>query len=216
MPADSLHPVDCAVCFLAIPLGGVAILSAIFAAAPLALFIGDRGPSEMPFLENHGAASVDVGGAFQAGQTWADAMRIEAVRHNVYYELIGEEYWRPVHVEYLTARAGYLFHPRRITAGGVTLGFMNGPSQSRERGPELGLPLFLGDSASVLFRLEPTYVVSPRGLLWSYRAEFDLAVPRHPYFVGASAVGKIDPPASTDTQRDFAHGAYLLTLGARF
>jgi hypothetical protein len=77
MPTDSLRAADCAACFFAIPAGGVMILSAIFAAAPLALFIGERGPSEMSFLQDHGAASASVGGAFQAGQTWADAVRIE-------------------------------------------------------------------------------------------------------------------------------------------
>ena len=216
MPTDSLRAADCAACFLAIPVGGVMILSAIFAAAPLALFIGERGPSEMSFLQDHGAASASVGGAFQAGQTWADAVRIEAVRRNLCYALTVEEFWRPTHVEYFTARAGYLFHPRRITAGGVTLGFMNGPSRTRDSGPEIGLPLFVGDTSRVSFRLEPTYVLSSRGLLWSHRAECDVAMPRQPYFLGVSAVGKIDPPPSPDTQRDFAHGAYLLTFGARF
>ncbi|HEY2375236.1 MAG TPA: hypothetical protein VGH98_04620 [Gemmatimonadaceae bacterium] len=192
------------------------ILSAIFAAAPLALFIGERGPSEMSFLHDHGAASVSVGGAFQAGQTWADAARIEAVRRDLYYELVAEEFWRPTHVQYFTARAGYLFHTRRIAAGGVTLGFMSGPPHTRDRGPEIGLPLFVGDTSKFSLRLEPTYIRSSRGLLWNYRAEFDVAIPRHPYFLGASAVGKIDPPSTPDTQRDFTHGAYLFTLGARF
>jgi hypothetical protein len=215
MPSDSTlhHPIHTAGPYLAMLAAGPMVLAAIFAAAPLAFVFGERGPSQMALLQDHGAAYTTIGGPFSAGQSVANSAQIELFQQNVHYELLAEEFWRPVRSQYVTIRTGYLFHPRAVSAGGVTLGYVHGPEAS---GPEVGLPLYLGDSTSASVRVEPSYIFARRGLLWNYRVQADIPLPNRRYFAGVSAVGKADPPASRDDPNDFSHSAWMVLFGVRF
>lgn len=218
LTADSVHygPIHPVMGYLAIPLGAATIVAAMFAPAPLAFFVGDGSDKRMAFLRDHSAAYVSAGGSFHGGETWAHSVNLEALHHGVHYELIAEDFWRPRHVRYLTGRAGYLWHPRGLTAGGLTLGYMHSDEDRRESGAEIGLPFFLGDSLGSTARFEPVYVLSGRGLQWSYRLLLQYVLPNQRYLLGASLVGKVDPPLSPETQSDFTHTAYLITFGTRF
>ena len=208
IPADDPYLYGVAVGAIVVP------IVAAFAAAPLALWGGLRGPSKMNFLADHGAAQLTLGGIFTQGQTWADAADFEVVRNSVHAELQVEDYWRPRHVRYLTARGGYLWHPRSYTAGGVTIGYVAADGDPSQRGPELGLPLFAG-SADALLRLEPTYVFSPSGILWSYRLQLEASLPGQRYFAGANMTWK-SLELTEDDRPDFAARAVSIVVGTRF
>jgi len=211
---STLHrPIHSVGPYLAMLAAAPMVLAGIFAAAPLALVFGERGPSQMALLHDHGAAYTTIGGPFSAGQSVANSAELELFHGSMHYELLTEEFWRPVRSEYLTVRAGYLFHIRTISAGGATLGFVHGPGDS---GPEVGLPFFVGDSALVNVRVEPSYIFAHRGMLWNYRVQAEMPLPNRRYFVGLSAVGKADPPASRDDPNDFSHSAWMVLFGVRF
>lgn len=213
--ADSLHhPIHSVLPYVGLVVGGAAVIATLFAATPV-MYFGPPGPSEMSFLHTGGAVSLSVGGVFQRGQTWAHAAHLEGMSGAFHYELFAEDFWRPVHVEYVTVRTGYLMR-RRFTAGGLTIGLTNAGREARDTGAEIGLPVYFGDRRGVFARLEPTYIASRRGLLWNYRAELDIPVLQGPYYLGVSGVGKSDPPASPDNPNNFAHSAVLLVFGSSF
>lgn len=184
-----------------------------FAAAPL-MWIGPRGRTQMALLEDHRAAQLSVGGRFHAGQTWADAAGFELVENGVHAELQVEDYWRPRHVRYLTMRGGPLWHPRSFSAGSLTLGYVYADGDPLQRGPEVGAPLFVGSSIGSM-RFEPTYVVSPSGILWSYRLQAEASLPRGAWFAGANMTWK-SLQLTEDTRHDFAASAASIVVGTRF
>jgi hypothetical protein len=222
IPKDSTHrdsvyrgPIHHPLMYLIVPAGIAAVAVLVLAPVPFAIWAGKRGPTQMAFLDDHFATHVAVGGRFYGGQTWANSLHIEVLRKPLYGELAAEEFWRPRHVRYLTARAGYLWYPRRRSAGGVTVGYVHADADAKRRGPELGLPLFVGDSTGTI-RLQPTYVISPSGALWSYRLQLEFYFPRKPYFAGATLVGKSLPLTSNSSQEDFDASALTVLFGARF
>jgi hypothetical protein len=214
--ADTLrrlaHPVD-ATAALVVPVALFAAPVLAFVPAPFAAF-GPKGPSEMMFMRDHEAWYASVGGRFSKGQTWANSLNFESVRNDVHTELLVEDYWRPQHVRYFNLRGGWLWHPTRFAAGGVTLGYVHSDGDLSQRGPELGVPLYCGN-ADLNLRLEPTYVASPDGALWSYRLQVEgTLVPNSPFFVGASATWK-SLTLSSDSRHDFAAQAFSILVGSR-
>jgi hypothetical protein len=197
---------------------GYAVLPATivgaFVAAPFALWIGPRGDTRMSFLADHEAVSLSVAGRFTYGQTWANSVEIESVRSGVHSELQVEDYWRPHHLRYFTLRAGPLWHPRRYSAGGVTLGYVHTEGDPLQRGPELGLPLFVGTRTGNA-RFEPTYIFSRDGILWSYRIQLEGSIPHSPFFAGANATWK-SLTLTSDSRQDFAANVFGVMLGSTF
>jgi hypothetical protein len=175
---------------------------------------GEGGPTEMTFLQDHRAVRVSAGGQFHEQQGVANSVEFEVVRKKTLAQLQAEDYWRPHHVRYLTARAGYLWHPKRVTAGGVTVGYVHTDGDRAQSGPELGFPLFLGNSAITL-RFEPTYVISPNGPLWSGRTQLESNLPWRSYFVGAGLVGK-SQPLSLHAQDHLFASAVTVLVGTQF
>jgi hypothetical protein len=196
---------------------GIFVLPVVLvtAPAPLAKWWGEPGRTAMAFLDDHWAAYVSVGGYFHRGQTWAHSASLEVLRKSVHAELHVEDFWRPRHVRYFTLRAGYLWHPRRRAAGGVTLGYVHADRDPAQRGLEIGVPLFVGSSSGTM-RLEPTYVLSSSGLLWSGRLQLEFHIPGGPYFVGANMVGKSLQLRSDPSRDDLAARAVTLLFGTRF
>jgi hypothetical protein len=215
MPADSVRrPIHPWWGPLLIPATvAVGVVLAV-APAPLARWWGGPRRNDMAFVRDHGAVYASVGGRFEKGETWANAVSVQMVRRGAYAELQGEDFWRPRHVRYLTARGGRLWHPRRSAAGGVTLGYVHVDGDPAQRGPELGLPLFLGDR-TVTGRFEPTYVASPDGPLWSYRLQLEGYPRGGRYVVGAAVTGKSNP-LTPDSRGGVAARAVTVLLGTRF
>lgn len=209
-PDVPVHPAWAGMFYLCALVGPVV---APFAPGPFAL-IGPKGPSEMAFVRDHEAWYASVGGRFSKGQTWANSVDFESVRHDVHTELLVEDYWRPQHVRYFTLRGGWLWHPKQYAAAGATLGYVHSDGDPSQRGPELGLPLYLGND-DFTARLEPTYVASPDGALWSYRVQVEgTLVPHSPFFVGAAATWK-SLTLTSDSRHDFAAQAFSILVGSR-
>lgn len=217
LPPDSVRarPIHPPWAYLILPAAVAAAVVAGFAPAPAARWIGPRGPNDMAFMDDHWAVYGSVGALFHAGETWANSASLEVVRRGVHVEVHAEDFWRPRHVRYLTARGGYLWHPRRQAAGGVTLGYVHVDGDRARRGAELGLPLTVGNRIGTV-RLEPTYVFAPGGTLWSYRLQVERYLPRRRHFVGASVTGKSQPFASESPDARFAASAVSLVFGTRF
>ena len=165
-------------------------------------------------MKDHVAFDVSLGGRFAEGETWANALSIELVRKPVYAELRAEDFWRPRHIRYLTARAGYLWHPKVAAAGGLTIGYVHAEGATSQTGPELGLPLFIGRETMTM-RFEPTYVMSSGGPLWSYRAQMEVYVGGGRYVIGANVVRK-SVRLGSDAAEALAPQAVTAVLGVRF
>jgi hypothetical protein len=215
--SSATHPVvDNPLGLLLVPLGLAAFVALRFGPGPAAMVMGNRDPTHGSRFANHGAIAMSVGGTFHGGQTWSNGATLEGVRGHAYGELTVEDFWRPRHLQYVSARGGYLWYPAPNVAGGMSLGYMHADADRAQRGPELGLPLFFGDSVGRQIRFEPTYVVGHR-LLFNYRLQVRVPVAGSRFFVGGSFVGKGDPPPSSAEYRgDFTHTGYMLLLGSRF
>jgi hypothetical protein len=208
--------------YLLIPVGVAAMV--VMGAAP-ASYAFLEAPAERPplaILEEHRAAYVSLGGLFYEGETMAHSANFEMIRKGVLVELKVEDFYRPYHFQYLTARAGYLFHPNVGAAGGVTVGYRHAHRDPTQAGLEIGLPLYIGvRQPTGTMRLEPTYVVSGHGVLWSYRVQADFPLPGTPYIAGFSGVGKSYPltgghPRHDHPRKSLYVGAFTLLFGARF
>jgi len=207
-------PIHPAIMYLMLPAAFAMAIVAVVAPAPVAAWFGERGPTKMAFLDHHGEVRLSAGGQLHERWIWANAVELQVVRKSRLAELQLEDFWRPSHVRYLTASVGQLWHPRRMTAGGVTLGYVHARGDAAQSGPELGLPLYFGDSIATV-RLEPTYVMSRHGLLWSGRLQLQANLPGRPYFVGASLIGKSQNMTLADNEHLFAT-AVTLVFGTRF
>lgn len=182
--------------------------------APFAAWLGKEGPTEMEFLEDHLAVYATVGGSLQKGQTGAHSVNAEILRKGMHGELQLEDFWRPRYVRYLTVRGGYLWHPRRHAAGGVTVGYVHANREPGQRGVEIGVPLLVGNRTRT-FRVAPMYLLSPKGAFWNYRVQLELLIPGGPYFAGLNAVGK-SMPLRRSVPAVFPSSALTLLFGARF
>ena len=90
---------------------------------------------------------------------------------------------------------------------------MHANGDPRQRGFELGVPLYFGAGSGTL-RLEPTYVASPEGPLWSYRLQGELAIPRTCFFAGAAFNWK-SLPLTSERRQDFQGQTLTLLIGTR-
>ena len=194
--------------FCAVALG-VALMGA---PAPLA-WLGPDTTRDMAFMKDRVAFHVSVGGRFSNGETWANAVSIELMRRGVLAELRAEDFWRPTHIRYLTARAGYLWHPKGCAAGGLTAGYQHAEGATSQSGPELGLPLIFGCKSAGVLRLEPTYVLSG-GPLWSYRLQVEAHLGGR-YVVGANVIKKSLRLEDEETG-ELAPQAVMVVVGIRF
>ena len=201
---------------LALPMGIVAVGVLAFAPGALALCPCNHAATRPPIADRHSVAMA-VGGTFHGNQTWANAVDLEGNRGNVHGEVMVEDFWRPRHIQYVSVRGAYLRHPIEHVTGGVSLGYMHADVERRQRGPEVGLPLFLDNGAGSEVRFEPTYVIGQPGVAFNYRAQLRIAVAKSRYFLGASFVGKGNPPPSSpDYPGDYTGTGYMLLLGSRF
>ena len=189
------------------------VVSLVFAPAPMALFGGDSGATQMPFTHDHVDLSASGGGIWSDSQTFARSADLQVVRRAAYAELEVERIDGARALTYEAARGGWLFHVRRNYAGGVTLGYQRVPGDRRQTGPELGLPLHTGN-ARAEFRLDPTYIFAPGRVLWSFRSQFQARIGRTPYFAGARLAFRSAYRITKDEQ-DFTSASVALLVGVR-
>lgn len=199
---------------LLIPGAYVALMVAAIAPAPLARWWGPAGPTRMALLDNHAAVHLSLGGQIEGPPTVASGIHAEVIRNGWHAQLRGEDFGRPPDILYVTARGGYLWRPKRYAAGGVTMGLVHASGDSRQQGVELGFPLFVGMRTGTI-RVEPTYVLSPDGPLWSYHVQLEGHLPGERYVAGMSATGKSLPLVS-EVRDDFAVQALRMSIGRRF
>jgi hypothetical protein len=197
--------------------GGAALA---FAPAPLAMWPRRPDHASMKFLEGHRASDVAIGGIFREGETWAYSANFEIVRGPLLAQLALEDFRRREPVQHFTARGGYLFHPQRGTAGGLTIGYRHARRGRLQSGVEVGLPFLVGDSTGT-WRFEPTYVLSGNGALWSYRLQYDRYFTGQRYFLGLRFVGKSVPlnsghPLYQEEPAEYFARAVTLLVGRRF
>ena len=197
--------------------GGAALA---FAPAPLAMWPTRADHVSMKFLEDHRAADVAIGGIFREGETWAYSANFEIVRGPLLAQLALEDFRRREPVQHFTARGGYLFHPQRGTAGGVTIGYRYALRGRLQSGVEVGLPFLVGDSTKT-WRFEPTYVLSGHGALWSYRLQYDRYLTGQRYFLGLRFAGKSVPlnrghPLYQLQPAEYFARAVTVLVGSRF
>lgn len=211
------RPIDSPMMLVAIPAGIAAAAALFFAPAPLALVLHHRDTTHAAFRRDERAVAMALGGTFHGGQTWAHAIGLETFRGNVHAEAAVEDFWRPRHIEYVSARVSYLWHPRQLVAGGVSLGYMRADIASAQRGVELGLPLLLAGTNGGDVRFEPTYTLGQRGIVFNYRLQLRAPIARSRYFAGASLVAKGNPPPQSAVYPgDFTATGVMLLFGSRF
>ena len=212
------YPAHSPIVLLAIPVGLAAFMTLLLAPAPLAWVMTTPDSTSLRFMPNETTISASLGGVFQHGETWTHSVNVETYHDNVHLELLAEDFWRPRHIQYVTIRSGYLWHPRRRAAGGVTIGYMHADREAAQRGPELGLPLFLSDSSARTIRFEPTYVFGRHGLIFNYRMRVTAPIRRTRYFAGATIVGKGNPPPTSSEYAvyNFTGTGFMVHFGTRF
>ncbi len=216
IPADSAHRGPHHPPWMPLVLPGIFVVGAVvmLAPAPLARWISWCDTTVTGVMHDRRAAYVSVGGRFADGETWANAAAIEIVRNPFHVQLHAEHFWGPRHLRYLSARAGPLWRPTRVAVGGATLGYVHTQGDRRLSGVEIGFPLFLGDSTRVV-RIEPTWVLARRGLLWNSRLQIQVDVPRTPYFAGFSYSAK-SFPFTSESDESYAVQAAALLFGIRY
>jgi hypothetical protein len=140
------------------------------------------------------AAHIAGGPAFadSAGETWAYSAGVEALIRGIYAEVRNEHFRLPQHIEYRTARLGYLIHPLPEIAGGVTLGYRDARGVSGHRGMEIGFPFITG-SRNFWLRYDAAYVMSRKMVSWSYRMQAEYVVRGGPLYIGLNVEAKTLP-----------------------
>jgi hypothetical protein len=212
VPRDSVQAAPIDAWGLVPVLAGMAA-SLVFAPAPIALFGGDSGATNMAFAHDHLDVSTSGGGIFSDGQTYARSANVQIVHSGRYAEAEAERIDGVRRQTYVAARVGALFSPRRNYMGGVTIGYQHVREDRRQRGPELGLPLFIGGQRAEL-RLDPTYVFAPGRVLWSVRSQFQARLGGTPFFAGARLAFRSAYHITKDVQY-FTSGSVAALVGVR-
>lgn len=166
---------------------------------------------ELGFWRDHATASVALRGIFDdsrmAGGLGAE---LELLHRGLYGELRLEQYHAsedlPRPVRLWSARAGYLVHPVRHLAGGVTVGYRHArgaPDEWTTTGVEIGFPLIAalcrerGVAGTCWMRWEPAYVITPARAAMSPRFEVEFPFWWRPLVAGftfeAKALREPDP-----------------------
>jgi hypothetical protein len=157
------------------------------AAPPVILLIDDRSAvwnEPSAYSTNHVSAYFTGGGILSSSRDgWAYAQTVEALWNGIFGEVRLETFDLPPHFRYTTVRGGYLAHPKPAVAAGVVLGYRRARGDTVQNAVEIGLPIFVAGQRGIL-RLEPTYVISSKGVTWNYRAHANVPIARTPLTTG--------------------------------
>ena len=191
--------------------GGIALALAIVTAIVLVApgpFVPLSNPdtTHLGFARNHLAVSATGGlltGETEGGDDFnglAYSASVEVFRNGVYGEVRGESYDQGSRTQFWTIRAGYLMRPKSAIAGGATIGYRFVTEGVSENALEVGFPLAVG-SPRKWIRLEPTYVISTRGVSWNYRFQTDFLVTR-----------SLSSGLNVDVKPSRQHGPYFAAI----
>jgi hypothetical protein len=166
-----------------------AVFVAALTVAPPAVLLSSRftDPDSTGTLGNHIAAYFAAGGMDQHGsENHGDTYSgtVEVLAGHFYGTFRASDFRGPGHVQFLSARAGYLLRAKRVLAGGVSVGYRHVTGHNVEDAVEVGLPLVLGNEIGGV-RWEPSYVISSKGIAWNYRLQMELYLAK-PLVLGAA------------------------------
>lgn len=171
--------------------------------------------TESTFWEGRVSAYVTGGFSWQEEQEGVQSANVELLWNGIYGAVRVENFELPRHFQYQSVRGGYLLHPKRGVAGGVTVGYRRAPQDRSHQGVEIGFPVFTGSRKGTL-RLEPTYVFAPGGVSWNYRFQGDYPISGGPLFFGLCMEAKTVRMDRTLFRRvEPFTSAFALVLGAR-
>lgn len=152
----------------------------------------DPGRVGLPtFRPVHASAHITGGPALadSSGPTWAYSANVEVGVKHVYVEARMENFRLPQYVRFSTIRAGYLVQAEPSLAAGVTLGYREAYGAAVGNGVEIGLPMVYGWGRGWT-RFEPTYVLTTRGVDWSYRFQIEMPLAGGPIYGGFNMEAK--------------------------
>lgn len=148
----------------------------VFVVAPPMLLLSPEwtNPDSNWSLANEHMAAYATGGCAGSNRRcgWTHSENIDIIDNHLFGGLRLETFQIPNHVQLLTFRAGYLFHPKPALEGGVTLGYQHVTGFDPYDAVEIGLPLTVG-SERIGSRLEPAYLISAHGVDWTYRLQME-------------------------------------------
>jgi hypothetical protein len=159
---------------------------------------------ELPFWRDHVSAHASVGGMASTKEVGLmHALGVEVFALGGYAEVRLDRFHVSDGVEMWDARAGYLIHPSRGIAGGVTAGWRQSPDTPdgwTGGGLLIGFPIMVsacGERRSCSLQWEPIYIISRRGLGFTPRLRLNLPLARTPLVarvdLEARGIRKADP-----------------------
>lgn len=179
----------------------------LFYVAPSALLLtpgfchGDG--EELGFWRDHVSAYAGAGGmASRTEVGLMHSMGVEVFALGAYAEVRLDRYHVDDRVQMWDARAGYLIHPSRGIAGGVTVGWRESPDTPDNwtgGGLLIGFPIMISacGERSCWLQWEPAYIISDRGLGFTPRLRLNLPLARTPLVarvdLEARGMRKADP-----------------------
>ena len=116
-------------------------------------------------------------------QTGGHSESLQWSRNGTFVELRLATWYIPHTFQYQTVRIGRFVRPSDLLSGGVTIGYQRAPRDWTQEGPEVALPLVIGNSR-VRLRPEASYVLSAKRVNISYRCQADARI-FGPLWVGA-------------------------------
>ena len=179
----------------------------LFVVAPSALLLspgfcaGDD--EELGFWRDHVSASVGAGAMASRSEVGLmHSMGLEVFALGAYGELRLDRYHVADSVQMWDARVGYLIHPSRGIAGGVTAGWRESPDTPdgwTGGGLLIGFPIMIagcGERRPCWLQWEPAYIISGRGLGFTPRLRLNVPLARTPL------VARVDLEARGLRKRD--------------
>ena len=189
------------------PHGSLLAFMATFYLAPSALLLTPTcfdDEQALGFWRDH--VSVNATGGVMASDWHVAAMQsvgLEVLALGAYAEIRGDRYHRSDRVDVWEGRVGYLIHPYRSVAGGVTVGWREVPDRPdgwSGGGVLVGFPIMIaacGEHRPCWVQWEPTYMISDHGLGFTPRFRLAVPIPRTPLLgrldLEAKGMRKADP-----------------------
>jgi hypothetical protein len=187
--------------------GSLALVIGVFVVAPSALLLMPGAclddAQELGFWRDHVSGYATVGGTVSGSRlAFSHSAGVEVFALGGYGEVRLDRYKLSGGVSMFDARAGYLIHPTRGTAGGVTVGWRNAPDVPdgwSGSGVLIGFPIILaacGERRPCWVQWEPAYLVSGHGLGFTPRLRLEMPLAHTPL------LARVDMEAKGMKKRD--------------
>lgn len=188
-PRDSTHTDSTRVAPHCIECGGYAMLFSVGAfffapAAILVLFPPVNPQQATPAQPANNFSELFVEGRLigDTAQSGGHSESIEWSRRGTYVQLRLATWYIPQTFQYQTVRVGKLLRTAPMLSGGVMLGYQRVPHDYSQEGPEIALPVIIGNER-LRVRSDASYVFSRSRVNISYRCDAEARV-RGPLALG--------------------------------